>query len=167
MNGIVRTDQGLKMWISRRSNDRRHYPGYLDNLAAGGVPYGISLTDNLAKECWEEAGISADLARRAVAAGAVSYHLDTERGFKADTLYCYDLELPEEFVPCCMDGEVQAFYLLPVEEVLERVRDTNQFKLNCNLVLIDFFIRHGYIDPDDEHYLSLLAGLHPSLPVTI
>lgn len=164
VNGFVRAPEGLKLWIGRRADDRRHYPGRLDNLAAGGLPHGITLVENLAKECWEEAGIPAPLARQAVPVGAVSYHMDTEMGFKHDVLYCYDLELPEDFVPDCMDGEVQSFYLWPVEEVMERVQNGSEFKLNCNLVIIDFLIRHGYIGPDDETYLTLLAALHPTLP---
>ena len=164
LNGYVRTDTGLEMWIGRRSDDRLHYPGCLDNLAAGGLPHGISLGENLAKECWEEAGIPSPLSCQAVPVGAVGYYRDTATGFKADTLYCYDLELPERFQPTCMDGEVQAFYLMPVEEVMERVRETREFKLNCNLVLIDFFIRHGYIGPEQKEYLPLLSGLHPAMP---
>lgn len=164
VNGYVRTRSGLRMWVGRRAEDRLHYPGCLDNLAAGGLPFGISLAGNLAKECWEEAGIRSELSSQAVPVGAVSYYRDTTTGFKADTLYCYDLELPETFQPTCMDGEVQAFYLMPVEEVMERVRETWEFKLNCNLVIIDFLIRHGYIGPEQEEYLSLLSGLHPAMP---
>lgn len=164
LNGYVRTASGLSMWVGRRSEDRLHYPGCLDNLAAGGLPYGISLAENLAKECWEEAAIPAELSRQAVPVGAITYQRDTGAGFKPDTLYCYDLELPQSFRPTCMDGEVQAFYLMPVEEVMERVRETQEFKLNCNLVIIDFLIRHGYIGPDHEEYLALVAGLHPAMP---
>lgn len=164
VNGYVRSREGLKMWISRRAHDRQHYPGRLDNLAAGGLPYGISLNENLAKECWEEAGIPVHLARQAVPVGAVSYHMDIEKGFKHDTLYCYDLELRDDFTPDCMDGEVQSFYLWPIEEVRDRVKNSDDFKLNCNLVIIDFLIRHGYIGPDDETYLALLTALHPALP---
>lgn len=164
LNAFVRSPDGLKMWISRRADDRLHYPGHLDNLAAGGLPYGISLKENLAKECWEEAGIPRELAERAIPVGAVSYHTDTQLGFKSDTLYCYDLELPVDFVPTCTDGEVQAFYLWPIEEVMDRVKNGNEFKLNCNLVIIDFLIRHGYINPDESGYMNLLTGLHPVMP---
>ncbi|WP_428603502.1 DUF4743 domain-containing protein [Sedimenticola sp.] len=165
VNGLVRDETGLKMWVSRRADDRLHYPGRLDNLAAGGLPYGLSLSENLAKECWEEAGIPGQLASQAISVGAVSYHMDTENGFKSDTLYCYDLELPKEFVPCCMDGEVQAFYLWPIEQVMDRVRNSSEFKLNCNLVIIDFLIRHGYIGPDDDAYRPLLTALRPVQPL--
>ncbi len=164
VNGIVWSREGLKMWVSRRADDRQHYPGRLDNLAAGGLPYGLTLSENLAKECWEEAGIPEPLVRTAVSVGAVSYHMDTEKGFKSDILYCYDLELPEDFVPSCMDGEVQEFYLWPLEQVMELVRDSREFKLNCNLVIIDFLIRHGYLGPDDASYLGLLSALRPGLP---
>ena len=46
---------------------------------------------------------------------------------------------------------------------MERVRDTSEFKYNCNLVLIDFFVRHGLIEPDDPDYLAIVAGLRATL----
>ena len=39
------------------------------------------------------------------------------------------------------------------------VADTNEFKYNCNLVLIDFFVRHGLYGPDDPDYLAVVQGL--------
>jgi 8-oxo-dGTP pyrophosphatase MutT (NUDIX family) len=131
---------------------------------AGGLPYATSLEANLIKECWEEAGIPADMARRAVPTGAVTYVAESSRGLKPDTLYCYDLELPADFQPRCTDGEVEAFELWPLERVMETLEAGPSFKLNCNLVIIDFLIRHGYISPDHEDYLHLVNGLHPRLP---
>jgi isopentenyldiphosphate isomerase len=164
LNGYVRDDDGLKLWVARRAADRRIYPNHLDNLVAGGLPWGTSLVENMEKECREEAGMSPDLARRAVPVGAVTYCRASDRGLKPDVMYCYDLELPPDFEPRCTDGEVQAFYLWPVEQVLETVRDTDEFKLNCNLVIIDFLIRHGRISQDDPDYLELIRGLRGALP---
>lgn len=164
LNGFVRTARGIEMWIGRRSADRRLYPGHLDNLVAGGLPHGLTLAENLRKECAEEAGMSRDIADRAVAVGAVTYCRDSERGLKPDVMYCYDLELPEAFQPRCTDGEVEAFYRMPVEEVRDIVRDTDEFKLNCNLVVIDFLIRHGLISQTDPDYLEILGGLRSQLP---
>jgi hypothetical protein len=48
--------------------------------------------------------------------------------------------------------------------VAEIVRETEEFKANCNLVIIDFLIRHGLLDPDQEDYTRLVTGLHRSLP---
>lgn len=164
LNGFVRTPRGIEMWIGRRSADRRLYPGCLDHLVAGGLPHGLTLSENLRKECAEEAGMSAELADRAVAVGAVTYCRDSERGLKPDVMYCYDLELPEEFEPRCTDGEVETFYRMPAEEVRELVRDTGEFKLNCNLVIIDFLIRHGLIPQNDPDYLAILRGLRADFP---
>ncbi len=160
MNGYVRDRDGMKMWIGRRAMSRVHEPGKLDHLVAGGLPHGAGLTENLVKECDEEAGISAELARQAVPVGAVSYCAETRKGLKPDVLYCYDLQLPADFVPHPKDGETVEFYSWPIEQVAEVVRDTDEFKLNCNLAIIDFLIRWGHIPPDHPDYLRLVAGLH-------
>ena len=164
LNGFVRDRHGLKLWVGRRAADRIHYPDRLDHLVAGGLPHGISLQDNLLKECREEAGIPQQLACRAVPVGVITYVAETPQGLKPDTLYCYDLELPAAFQPRCTDGEVAEFQLLPVEQVMQLVRDTGEFKLNCNLVIIDFLVRHGFLGPDQPDYLDLVTGLHPRLP---
>lgn len=164
LNGFVRTAHGIEMWVGRRSADRKLYPGSLDNLVAGGLPHGITLAENLRKECAEEAGMPAPLADRAIPVGAVTYCRDSDRGLKPDVMFCYDLELPDDFVPRCTDGEVETFYRLPVEEVREIVRETEEFKLNCNLVIIDFLIRHGLIPQEEPHYVALVQGLRSPLP---
>jgi len=164
LNGYVQRNDGLYMWIARRAKDRRHAPGKLDNLVAGGLPWNISLQENLLKECEEEAGMSADLAGKAVAVGSISYLAESPHGLKPDVMYCYDLELPEGFEPVCTDGEVESFELMPIEQVAEIVRDTEDFKANCNLVIIDFLIRHGLLNPEEPDYTQLVTGLHRALP---
>ncbi len=70
-------------------------------------PHGLSPTENVYKECQEEAGISAELAATARNAGAVSYVTVSQLGYKPDVLFVYDIELPEDFVPEPQDGEVR------------------------------------------------------------
>ncbi len=163
LNGFVRDRDQIRMWIAQRAMGRVNFPGHLDNLAAGGLPYGISLHDNLLKECHEEASIPAEIARHARPVGAITYLAETARGCKPDTLYCYDLELPGDFTPRCNDDEVESFRLMPIEEVAELVESSDRFKLNCNLVIIDFLIRHGLIDPQHPEYTRLAEGLHRPL----
>lgn len=163
MTGFVRRADGIHIWVPRRARSKPTYPGMLDNTVAGGHPVGMSLHDNVVKECFEEAGIPAHIARRAVATGFVSYVYQSGLELKPDIQYCFDLELPDDFVPEPQDGEAEAFMLWPLQQVLETVRDTMDFKYNCNLVLIDFFVRHGAISPDDPQWLDIAAGLrqHP------
>ena len=62
-------------------------------------PHGLSPQENVIKECEEEASIPRELAQLAVPAGAVSYCSEQAEGLKRDVLFCYDLELPQDFVP--------------------------------------------------------------------
>lgn len=165
MNGYVMDNGEMKLWLGRRSADRIHYPGRLDNLVAGGLPVDIGLRENLAKECWEEAGISGEMAAQARPVGAITYNMEEKKGLKPDTLFCYDLELPAAFLPECVDGEVAGFELVPIRDVMNIVSASDEFKLNCNLVLIDLFIRHGYLGPQHDEYHDLVTGLHPRLAV--
>ena len=160
LNGYVGQGDSMKMWIGRRAPHRGYEPGKLDQLVAGGFPYGVSAMDNLRKECQEEAGMPVGLANQAIATGAITCCYENQRGVKPETLYCYDLQLPVDFQPVCTDGEVEAFLLMPIEEIAELVRDTDEFKLNCNLVIIDFLVRHGYLTAEDEDYDLLVKGLH-------
>ena len=159
LNGYVRGDGGLRMWIGRRAKDKHTYPGMLDNLVAGGQPIGITLRDNLIKECAEEACIPRGIAERAVPVGAITYCMEAPDGLKPDVQFCYDLELPTDFTPRNTDGEIAEFYLWPLAQVAEVVRDTREFKFNCNLVVIDFLVRHGFIPPDDPDYVEICQGL--------
>ncbi|HYC05403.1 MAG TPA: DUF4743 domain-containing protein [Azospirillaceae bacterium] len=159
INGIVRRADGPHLWVGRRANDRGVAPGKLDNLVAGGQPLGLTLEENLVKEAREEADLPPELALSARPVGAVTYLMENERGLKPDTLFCYDLELPEDVIPRNTDGEVEAFFLWPVERVMESVRTTDDWKFNVNLVVIDFLIRHGYLGPTDPDYLDLVKGL--------
>ncbi|MBW9266556.1 MAG: DUF4743 domain-containing protein [Candidatus Thiodiazotropha sp. (ex. Lucinisca nassula)] len=163
LNGFVRHGETLKLWIARRAADRRNFPGCLDNMVAGGLPHSISLAENLRKECMEEANVPPSLANRAISVGVLTYCTETTVGLKPDTLYCYDLELPGDFLPRNSDGEVAEFMLLPVDEVARLVAKTDEFKLNCNLVVIDFLVRHGIINPETSGYLDLVQGLHENI----
>ena len=159
VNGYVDRPDGLHMWIARRAADRPIAPGKLDNIAAGGHPHGLTLQENLVKECAEEAGIGRDLALTARSVGALSYTLEVDRGLRRDTHFIYDLPLPPGFTPRNTDGEVESFHLWPIEEVAARVRDTEDFKFNVGPVIIDFMIRHGLLTPEEPDYLALVRGL--------
>lgn len=159
LNGFVRDGERLLMWVARRALDRAMAPGKLDQMVAGGQPAGLTLRDNLVKECGEEAAIPPALAAAAVGVGAIAYCTERAEGLRRDVEFIYDLELPPDFRPVNTDGEVAAFELWPIERVAERVRDTDDFKFNCALVVIDFLIRHGRIEPDHPEYETLIRGL--------
>jgi hypothetical protein len=67
-------------------------------------------------------------------------------------------------VPTPQDGEVGAFYLWTVAETLTQIQ-RDAFKPNCALVLVDFFLRWGLLDPATEQdYVALAQGCHTPHP---
>jgi 8-oxo-dGTP pyrophosphatase MutT (NUDIX family) len=160
VNGFVRGPAGLAMWVGRRSPTKPNYPDMLDNLCAGAVPFGLGARETLIKEAHEEASIPAAIAGTALPVGAIRYCCEGDGGLRPDVLFAYDLELPADFVPRPGDGEIAEYMLWPIAEVAEQVRDTFDFKFNCNLVIVDFLIRHGLIAADEPDFLALVEGLH-------
>ncbi len=159
MNGFVRDGDQIRLWVARRARDKPTFPGELDHLVAGGQPHGISLMENLIKECGEEAGIPGSLASRARPAGCVRYAVDLGRGLRPDCIFVFDLELPADFRPRNTDGEVERFYLWTLDEVSRRLRQTTEFKFNCALVMIDFLVRIGFIPKDHPERAEIVTRL--------
>ena len=160
MNGWLKKDGRTHMWIARRSLTKPTGPGKLDQIVGGGQPVGMSLRDNLIKECGEEAGIPPALAKMAKPVGTLSYTTIRPEGLRNDVLFNFDLYVPDYFEPINQDGEVAEFMLWDIEKVMQRLSDTEDFKFNSALVIIDFLIRHGFIEADDPDYLDIVAGLH-------
>ena len=160
MNGFVRDGGQIKLWVAKRSMNKPTGPGKLDQVVAGGQPVGMGLKSNLIKECAEEANIPSYLAAQAVPVGTVSYITSRPEGLRDDTLFNYDLELPNDFKPENMDGEVETFYLWSIDKVRDILEQTDDFKFNSGLVVMDFMVRHGFIDADEPAYADIVSGLH-------
>ncbi|RUT25043.1 thiamine pyrophosphokinase [Asaia sp. W19] len=153
LNGLVQKDGQCLIWMGHRAANKRLDPGKLDHLAAGGICTGLTPMEALIKESGEEAAIPPKLAAQAQPVATLRYAMARPEGLRQDTLYCYDLLLPTEFVPQPVDGEVAFFELMALEQVFALVRDTNDIKFNVNLVLIDLFLRHGLFTPDESTIL--------------
>ena len=128
---------------------------------AGGQPSDLGLQENVEKECIEEASISSQLAREARPSSAVAYKYETRKGISPKTLFCYDLQVPTNFVPVNADGEVEQFYRIPLTELVESIsQHPEDWKPNSALVALDFAIRQGAINPDIEpDFLQIVAML--------
>ena len=132
VNGIV--DQN--MWLARRASTKAIDPGMLDNLVGGGVTAGLSLEEVLVKEAWEEAGIPAELARRATRGGTLRILREVPEGVQSEVIHVYDLALPRDFVPRNQDGEVSESLLVPFDKV-----KNHPLTLEAELAAEDYFRR--------------------------
>ncbi len=164
INGYFKRDGEILMWVAKRAHDKPSFPGMLDHLAAGGQPVGLGLLENVIKECGEEADVPEVLAATAEPKGQISYCKEYQKRLRPDTMFVFDLELPEDFVPHNTDGEVDDFELWSIQKVLETVEHTPEYKPNCNLVVIDFLIRHGMVTADHPDFEAIRSGLNTQLP---
>ncbi|WP_144184163.1 NUDIX hydrolase [Elioraea rosea] len=163
VNGLVRRADGLHLWVGVRAADKSVDPGKLDHVVAGGIAAGLGPDETLVKEAEEEASIPPALAATARKVGTIGYVMAWNaprqaRGMRRDVLHIYDLELPEGFEPRPSDSEVARFELWPIRRVAEAVRDSDVFKFNVNLVLIELLIREQII-PAGRIAERLRAGL--------
>ncbi len=174
VNGYTCEEDGSSrpthLWIGTRSPTKQTWPSRLDSLAAGGLAAGMLPRQAMINECIEEAGIDPScLEANLLAVSAVSYTAfnDDGWGLKRDVLFCFDLQLPNDFVPCAVDGEMESFEKLPIATVLQLLAEPicnkddsdNRWKPNVGVVLIDFLLRHGFLDANDPHYLELIDAL--------
>lgn len=172
MTVYTRTLSGIKFWISQRNPNKSTYPGMFDNTVGGGVAAGETPFECLVREAGEEAGLPEEIVRRAAChAGTVTYLniADHKTGGEPGVvvpglLYVYDLEVDEDVVLEPVDGDIQAFYLMDEQRAKEEMA-RGQFKPNCALVLMDFFVRHGIITAENEpDYVEIVSRLHRKLP---
>ena len=160
INGLVQKSDGLYVWIARRTKDKPFWPGKLDQIVAGGQPAGIGLIENVIKESAEEADIPDSIACKAELMSEIHYCGENSRGMNIDTLFNYDLWLPEDFIPHNTDGEVEEFMLMPLEKVAWLTDNTDEFKDNCNLVNIDLLLRLGFITKSHPDYSEITECLY-------
>ena len=134
MLAYVKTKDGLRFWVPRRSKTKLSYPNMLDNTVGGSLSSGERPIDCIVRECAEEASLPQDYIRENIkACGTLSYQMsrtdDGEPGCQHQVQYIYEIELEEDIVPKPFDGEVQEFSLKSLEEVQDALA-RGEFKLN-------------------------------------
>ncbi|KAJ5690358.1 hypothetical protein N7462_004750 [Penicillium macrosclerotiorum] len=168
MTGYVEDPSGPMIWVPRRAKTKQTYPGMLDNTVAGGMCTGEKPFECIVREAMEEASLPEDVVRACITpVGCVTYtHLRDARAggetglVQPEIEYVYDLKLDASVIPKPCDDEVEEFQLLSVSEVKEALA-RGEFKPNCAIIMIDFFIRHGILTAENEpDYLDIVARLH-------
>ncbi|GGD58951.1 NUDIX hydrolase [Caballeronia grimmiae] len=148
LNGIVKyRDSAPQLWIARRSDTKAVDPGMLDNVVAGGIGWGMGVEPTLVKECWEEAGMPAELASTATPGGVFHVLQSIPEGTQAEQLFVYDVVLPESFVPRNQDGEVGEHRLARIEDVARWIEE-GALTVDASLATLDCLLRHQWIDAD-------------------
>ena len=159
INGIARMTD-TRMWLARRSPAKAIDPGLLDNLVGGGVAAGVTVAATVEKEAWEEAGIPASLARKAIGAGTLHIRRMQPDGLQRETIIVHDLELPAGFAPSNQDGEAVEHRLVDLDEAARLVtfnHGPDVLTAEASLVVVDYLLRTERIARDDPHHAALAA----------
>lgn len=128
-----------ELWVARRADDKTIDPGLWDNLVGGMVAAGETELDALAREAYEEAGLSlSQLEPRR--GGVVQETRVVPEGYMVETIQVFDLVLPPGVTPRNLDGEVAAIEAWPIEAVLDAI-EADAFTLEAALVTLDGLAR--------------------------
>ncbi|MGF6739915.1 NUDIX hydrolase [Paraburkholderia atlantica] len=153
LNGVVEYAEGgaprgaPQLWIARRSDTKATDPGMLDNVVAGGIGWGFGIAETIVKECWEEAGIPAEIAASAVAGRTAHVRQSLPEGTQAEQIFIYDLALPADFAPRNQDGEVGEHRLARIDEVARWIEE-GALTVDASLATLDCLLRRRWIDED-------------------
>ena len=130
------------MWLARRARTKPIDPGLLDNLVGGGMCAGVEPLATIVREAWEEAGVPEAVARQARQAATLEILREVPEGVQSETLFAFDLELPDAFEPRNQDGEVAEFRCVALRDVRE-LADGRRMTLDASLVAWNFLARHA------------------------
>ena len=142
-NGYVAGPGGAPthLWIAQRSLSKATDPGLFDSLVGGGVPDGQTPYETLLREGHEEAGQDEARMRQATPGRVLRLQRDIPEGLQLEDLHVWDLALPAGETPRNLDGEVQAFACLPLDEALALAAGS-RMTVDAALVTLDFALRH-------------------------
>jgi len=160
LNGFVRVDGLVRVWIARRSTSKPIDAGRLDNIVGGRIAAGTTVDETLRKEAWEEAGIPPALLQEVPCLSAVRVEYSVPEGLHREILFVHDLFLPDDFKPANQDGEVAEIKLMPLEDVVQEIL-AGEFTLDAGTVMVDGLLRQGILSPEDPLYLEILRLLKP------
>lgn len=146
LNAWVAGVDGAELWVARRSSHKFVDPGKLDNLVGGGLAAGESRATGLAREAWEEAGLT--LRHPPAPQCFLHIHRRIPEGVQDEHVAVHDLWLPAHIQPRNQDGEVASVERWPIARVLTHLL-AGEFTWDAGLVVLAGLLRQRYFGSDN------------------
>ena len=128
-----------RFWVQQRALDKPNDPGQWDTLMGGMVSSRDTVETALARETWEEAGLTPDHLHNLAHGGVLTMckpSLDGNgAGYVVEHIDWYTCTVPDGVVPVNQDGEVAQFALMGASQLLEAVQG-GAFTLEASLILV-------------------------------
>jgi len=128
-------DRSGALFAARRASHKLSDPDRWDNLAGGMIASDESDVQALAREAYEEAGLTLE-GVSVVRGSSLRVQRPVAEGLMIETAQVFDVVLPDDFVPKNLDGEVAGFELRSVESALDGV-ERGDFTLQASLAILD------------------------------
>lgn len=135
-----------RFWVQQRAHDKSENPGLWDTLVGGMVSAEDEADTALARETFEEAGLTLASLKQLRRGG----RLETRRpaagahgaGYVVENIDWFSCTVPEAMLPNNQDGEVAQFRLLAQTELVEAMQ-RGEFTLEAALVLAEAICGSG------------------------
>jgi len=138
------------MWLGRRSLNKPIDPGMQDNMVGGGLAAGLTVKETVAKEAWEEAGLTPEQIAGVRRGRHVHIRREVPEGLQVETIFVHDLLMPLAIVPRNQDGEVSAFERLTIPAVIGLLQQGGRITPDASLVILDWLDRRGLVRLRDK-----------------
>ena len=158
LNGLSCREGEWHFWIGRRSPHKAVDPDKLDNLVGGGIASGEDITEAMLRESEEEAGLTPPQLSSLALRNRMHSLRSVARGLHNEILHIFDVILPPDVHPENLDGEVAAFTLMSIGQLVDAMLNRHMMA-DAQLVTLDAFRRFHLLNP--QHPLTQwLQQLH-------
>ena len=123
-----------RVWVQQRALDKATDPGLWDTLMGGQVATGESTGTTLARETMEEAGLDIGALAGVRQADRIVVRRPVAEGYLVETIDVFDAVLPHGVEPRNLDGEVERFDLVAIDELGHWLAG-GRFTLEATLIL--------------------------------
>lgn len=164
LTAYVKTIEGLKYWVPKRSITKNPYPGMLDNTVATNLLTGETPLEKLLQKAVDEASIPIEYTSKHIkACGTVTYQMkqtnEGKPGCQHHVQYVYEMELPLDMIPKPSNGEVEKFQLMTYQDVVDALH-RGEFNFRA-MTWVAYFVRHGIVNPENEEKIAeVCSRLH-------
>jgi 8-oxo-dGTP pyrophosphatase MutT (NUDIX family) len=131
---LVATDEGGGVWVQQRAKNKAVDPGLWDTTMGGLVSARESISQTLARETWEEAGLQVDELLGMAPFGRFTVRRPVPDGYMVEHIHMFEARLPAAMQPVNQDGEVERFECLGRDALIERLH-ADAFTLEAAAIL--------------------------------
>jgi 8-oxo-dGTP pyrophosphatase MutT (NUDIX family) len=137
---LIVSDERGGVWVQQRAFDKSVDPGQWDTTMGGLVSATESISQTLARETWEEAGLMAADLNALAPFGQFTVRRPLPNGYLVEHIHMFEAVAPDSMQPVNQDGEVERFECIARSELVERLQ-ADAFTVEASAILATWLQR--------------------------